>query len=331
MCVRCKHRVKVKWYSGGYRLVCGCSPKDPKRYEYRVGGYPMDKEIQKFQASDLVPDSPEAQQVLTQGLVTFEQLEARRQAVERLTKEVMVEGTHYGAIAGSGGKKSLLLPGAELLMSQFSLHIDHEYTLEREDLAERMLLYRCRAFQLLGPNIRGTSYEATAFNRERRFWCRGGQNGCPKECSQDHPPSMEFATQLDNVRRRAYTRAVKGLVRLLTGTTGYFDLEGATGSSTQVQSQRQASQGRRAQPRTTRSTRKQQESAPGTTEPPQALDPEELATAVANFANLPDIKALNGVLEIQLAGDTHPDLIKALEDAAKAKGFKRQGKKFVDA
>ena len=178
--------------------------------------------IQQYQPMPQ-PRSHDITQVMVPEVVSFEVLKQRREVVKQVVNELMVEGTHYGAFGGTS-KKSLMLPGAELLMSTFGLHIDHEYVREDEDFEKRILRYRCRAFILMGPGVRGTSYEATAFNREKRFWCHGGQDGCPKNCPQNHEPSMHFGDQIDNVRRRAHSRAVKGLIRLVTGTTGYFDL-----------------------------------------------------------------------------------------------------------
>jgi hypothetical protein len=84
-------------------------------------------------------------------IVDVRQAVTRRQMVESFAKNVMVDGTDYGAIPGTGSKKTLLKPGAEKLASFFGLLPDFIVTHSVLDFdgtgdgrGEALIYYRVR-------------------------------------------------------------------------------------------------------------------------------------------------------------------------------------------
>ena len=149
--------------------------------------------------------------------MTIEEFDQRMGLIKHVVTQ-MTEGTHYGVIPGTKDK-SLWEPGAEYLRAAFNIAWSYEIIDQVEDYRTWNFRYTIRAFQLLGPGIEGPSWVASGSNRERKFWCT---SDCPKPCDQDHEPSMEREMHPHNVRDRVLKRAFVGMIRNVTGTTGYF-------------------------------------------------------------------------------------------------------------
>jgi len=154
--------------------------------------------------------------------MTIEEFDQRLELIKHVVTE-MVQGTHYGVIPGTHDN-SLWEPGAEYLRAAFNIQWGYDVIQEHEDFATHDYYYRFFVFQLLGPGVRGAGWEASAWSRERKFWCKGGRDGCPRDCDgQAHGPlGMEAQMLPHNVRDRALKRGFVAMIRNVTGTTGWF-------------------------------------------------------------------------------------------------------------
>jgi hypothetical protein len=136
----------------------------------------------------------------------------------------MEDGVHYGIIPGTHDK-SLWEPGAEFLRAAFNIAWSWELLEKLEDYHGHEFRYTFHAFQLLGAGVRGPGWVATAWSKERKFWCKGGraEDACPRDCLGNHgPKGMEAQMLPHNVQDRALKRAFVAMIRNLTGTSGYF-------------------------------------------------------------------------------------------------------------
>ena len=88
-----------------------------------------------------------------QGELTIEQLVEQAKKIQQAMKAVMREGEHYGVIPGTGGKPTLLKPGAEKLCLLFRL--DPQYEVIRSTEADNLVSY----------TVRATIYHAPTGNR----------------------------------------------------------------------------------------------------------------------------------------------------------------------
>lgn len=149
--------------------------------------------------------------------MTIEEFEADIALFRRVVKE-MREGIHYGRIPGTTDK-SLWEPGAEFLRRANRLPWDREVIVEAEDFQTGDFRYRVVAW-VPGPNGQiGARWEARAWSKERRFWCR---TECPRPCDQQHSPAMSIADMANNVLDRAQKRAFVNLMRNVTAASGEF-------------------------------------------------------------------------------------------------------------
>ena len=68
-----------------------------------------------------------------QPVMSIKDMTDRYQMMARITSEIMREGQDYGAIPGTGGKPSLLKPGAEKLTTFFGLRKEFNILMQTED------------------------------------------------------------------------------------------------------------------------------------------------------------------------------------------------------
>lgn len=115
---------------------------------------------------------------------------ARRQSVERVVKEVMVPGVHFGEIPGVKGK-SLLKPGTEILAASFQLGIDYEIETIPDDDGRRYVVKALITHQPTGAYL-GSGMGECSTNETKWKW-RGAHD---KEVAD---------TQADR-RRKKYTK-----------------------------------------------------------------------------------------------------------------------------
>lgn len=164
----------------------------------------------------------------TQEPLSVEVYRERRNLIAAVVED-MEEGVDFGIIPGTHDK-SLWEPGAERLRFGFNIQFTNMAVDEREDFEKHEYYYRYLCTQLLGPGINGPSWEASAWSKERKFWCKGGRgpDACPNPCDAAHgPKGMEAFMLPHNVRDRAQKRAFVAMIRNVTGATGLFKGSGA--------------------------------------------------------------------------------------------------------
>lgn len=230
-CAACKGRVWVAWSGDTWSTRCpeGWDPRTERQPHY------VEERMAEIvrQADPRVGDMMDPGKLVEyerplapQPTMSVEQFKERQELIKYVVSE-MKDGVHYGIIPGTKDR-SLWEPGAEYLRAAFNIQWGYDIIEEREDLETGDCFYRFRVYQILVSGHRVGGWEASAWSKERKFWCRGGQNGCAKQCDQEHPPSMERQMLPHNVRDRALKRGFVAMIRNVTGTTGYFkgDLEG---------------------------------------------------------------------------------------------------------
>lgn len=123
-------------------------------------------------------------------IVDVQQAMQRRQLVEAFAKNVMIDGTDYGAIPGTGSKKTLLKPGAEKLCSFFGMLPDFIVTHSVLDFdgtegerGEALIYYRVRC-DLYRGGVKVGAGDASCSSRESKYRWRAGGRVCP-HCGQD--------------------------------------------------------------------------------------------------------------------------------------------------
>ena len=215
----------VDMLEGGYEIGCvsckreGTTPqiaRRPGRVAERLGEMVRDREIavREGQYQELVPTAP----VREQEPLTIEVFQERIKLVKAVVAE-MEESVHYGIIPGTSDK-SLWEPGAEYLRMAFGITWNYEMLMEHEDYETSDFHYKVRAFALSPDGAEVASWTASAWSKERKFWC---SKDCPRDCAQNHAPKgMERGMLPHNTRDRAIKRGFVALIRNVTGTTGYF-------------------------------------------------------------------------------------------------------------
>lgn len=163
-------------------------------------------------------------------------------AIQKLMKEVMKEGEHYGIVPGCGDKKVLFKPGAEKVMATF--RIAPTFTVEDLSTSDE---YRYRVTAtgnylntgtFLGQGVGECStneekfkwrsaicddeFEDTPENRRRVKWKKGGY-GKPvykiKQVREDHPEKA------NTVLKMAVKRALVAMVLMVTAASDIFTTE----------------------------------------------------------------------------------------------------------
>ena len=235
ICVRCRTTPRVAWLPTGevspegalpihaYRLRCECHPQAPSMVKDSTKMFVQERTAEMLQHQDPLLRGRELQ-VLTSDLspakpMTVQEFD-ERQALIKHVSSTMQEGVHYGRIPGTSDK-SLWEPGAEYLRAAFNIAWDYEVMDQVENYETWDFRYVIRAFQLVAPGVAGAAWIASAWSKERRFFC--SSRDCPQACNQQHGPrGMEPQMLPHNVRDRAVKRAFVALMRNVTGTTGYF-------------------------------------------------------------------------------------------------------------
>ncbi|MBX7254040.1 MAG: hypothetical protein K1X50_18830 [Candidatus Promineofilum sp.] len=159
---------------------------------------------------------------------------ARRQAVIDFTRRMMVKGTDFGVVPGTGDKPTLLKPGAEKLASLFGLsplfeiveremdwtgdahggepffYLQYRCTLTRGELVAGQGVGSCNSwekkyrYRTVYPN------RATAEERERgRLETRNGRNGSYQVIVVNNPDPADVVNTIDKMaQKRALVAAV---------------------------------------------------------------------------------------------------------------------------
>ena len=223
ICSACSTKPTVANIKGEHVLRCGCYPRPPalrkpptqkQRIAERLGEM-MNEHLPALREMM----TPAVTGVESAAPMTIEQFKTRQELVKYVVSE-MQEGVHFGVIPGTQDR-SLWEPGAEYLRAAFNISWSHDVLEEVEDFQGHEYRYKIHAYQLLGPDIKGPGWTATAWSRERKFWC--SNRVCPDRCEGDHGPrGMEAAMLPHNVQDRALKRAFVAMIRNVTGTTGYF-------------------------------------------------------------------------------------------------------------
>ena len=151
--------------------------------------------------------------------MSIEEFQQEQALVQAIVAE-MKNGVHYGLIPGTKDR-SLWEAGAEYLRRAFRVEWDYDVEEKVEDFSTHNYRYRVHAYRLYAPGVRGTGWTATAWSRERKFWCNSQE--CPKGVHPEHQArGMDPHDMPHNVLDRAIKRAFVALIRNVTGTTGYF-------------------------------------------------------------------------------------------------------------
>lgn len=225
ICRICGTKPGVANINGIAYLRCGCYPSPPvlrkppsqkQRIAERLGE--MVNQNLPAVREGLMP----ATGVESAAPMTIEEFKTRQELVKYVVGQ-MEMGVHYGIIPGTTDK-SLWEPGAEYLRAAFNISWTHEVLEQLEDYEGHEYRYKIHAYQLLGPDIKGPGWIATAWSKERKFWCSAKPpNACPDRCEGKHGPrGMEAQMLPHNVQDRALKRAFVAMIRNVTGTTGYF-------------------------------------------------------------------------------------------------------------
>ncbi len=121
--------------------------------------------------------------------MTVEEIIAQRNVITTVLRHVMIEGTHYGKIPGTGDSKSLLKPGADLLLSTFHIATDPVI----DDLSgPHEIRYRVKLRGLTSSGaLIGTGLGEASSNEEKYRWKRANRR--------------EYDNTPENMRRIKYT------------------------------------------------------------------------------------------------------------------------------
>jgi hypothetical protein len=228
VCDDCFSDIWVAYVDGAWQLRCsqGFTPKIVK----------LKNQMSRRAGMALQHSNPDLPVVIEGRAITMPSQEPlsvdvyreRRNLITEVIKD-MEENVDFGIIPGTHDK-SLWEPGAERLRFGFNIQFTNVVVDQREDFENHEYYYRYLCTQLLGPGINGPSWEASAWSRERKFWCKGGRGpeACPNPCDGKHGPLGMEATMLShNVRDRAQKRAFVAMIRNVTGATGLFKGSGA--------------------------------------------------------------------------------------------------------
>lgn len=98
--------------------------------------------------AELVPTGEQAPAVQATAAIQLTAIQAdvllaRRQAVEKVVKELMVEDIHYGPVPGVDGSVMLDKAGSELLAATFQLGFDYEVTEHENAAGDRRYVSIC--------------------------------------------------------------------------------------------------------------------------------------------------------------------------------------------
>lgn len=103
------------------------------------------------------------------------------QLIQQVMKDAMKEGTHYGEIPGTGGKPTLLKPGAEKLLLTFRLGADYRHKVYY-DVDHMTVETKCILFHIESGNKVGTGAGMCSTKESKYAW-RNGERVCP-ECKK---------------------------------------------------------------------------------------------------------------------------------------------------
>ncbi len=114
--------------------------------------------------------------------LTIEDMLAQVEKVQQVMKRVMQQDEHYGVIPGTGGKPTLLKPGAEKLCMLFRL--DPQYhSVETYEYKHLTVKTTCTLYHI-PTSERWGSGEGSCSTREAKYAYRKGSRHCPN-CGSD--------------------------------------------------------------------------------------------------------------------------------------------------
>ena len=139
-------------------------------------------------------------------------IEVREQvnAIQHLMKCVLIEGTHYGRIPGTGkdAKPTLLQAGAEKIAQMFHLVPQFEYTERELPGGHREYNFTCTLTQGETGQIKGMGYGLCSTMESKYRYRNEWRNG--QKIRQENPDIADaYNTVLKMAKKRAYVDAVK--------------------------------------------------------------------------------------------------------------------------
>lgn len=211
----------------------------------------MSQELQRIEPADL-------------PVLSTQQVKARLTAILDLMRSAMVENIDFGKIPGTGGKPTLLKPGAEKLCVMFQLDAQYETVRTTHDTGHMTVVSKCIVYHAPSGNRLGSA-TAICSTMESKYAYRHASRLCPacgkpaiikgKEeygggwlcwkkkdgCDakfKDHDPAIvnqqvgripneDLPDTFNTVIRIAEKRALVAAVRLVTGASAIFE-EGET-------------------------------------------------------------------------------------------------------
>lgn len=111
--------------------------------------------------------------------ISVRQLTDQVKLIQDVMRAVMKNGEHYGVIPGTGGKPTLLKPGAEKLCLTFRFAPEYEPT-SHTTLREDFILWdiRCKLIHIQSGQLVGTGMGSCS-SREEKYGWRNAQRICP--------------------------------------------------------------------------------------------------------------------------------------------------------
>lgn len=145
----------------------------------------------------VVTPAPVTMVALTEGALSISDITRQYEIIVNAMRLVMKEGEHYGTIPGCGNKKTLLKPGAEVLLVLFGLTTDLEVT--RYDLPNGHREYECKCTIFAPSGRRLATGVGSCSTMETKYRFRSG----PTEITDTRVPKEYWdVRESDPIRAR---------------------------------------------------------------------------------------------------------------------------------
>lgn len=124
----------------------------------------------------LTPTASHVPATVQPAELTVAELKRRKNLIDDLVRDLMIEGQHYGVIPGTDGKQTLLKSGAEMLCSTFRLK--PTFNIAQKDLGQNHREYRATCVLTCGSEIVATGEGLATTMESKHRWRLAGRK-CP--------------------------------------------------------------------------------------------------------------------------------------------------------